>query len=344
MPTQVESTEAQGLELVRDLEVPPAGFSAVTASQHELRRYGLPLRPDQDIHPVQAALWDRFASRSLRFVRPSLEPFPDRPPSELRDLRTHKLHADPIEAETIERALHQRGIRLCQLFPTTSSNWSGAKADRPSSEQLVTVTGEWVVPAVVPPQSAWNGKAYDDGTYICVVWVGLDGTDGTGDVLQAGTGSQVDVSGGVVTSTSYFAWTEWFGNAWKVADQFPVNPGESILCTVCAPFDNDHGAALFVNQTTGLAWNHPIDPPANVALTGNVAEWIVEDPTNLSTGFLYPFPNYGLATFTNCAAGTKHISLDLGDACPINLTDGAGKVISQGTIDSDTTMTCNFLT
>jgi hypothetical protein len=38
--------------------------------------------------------------------------------------------------------------------------------------------------------------------------VGLDGTQGTNDVLQAGTLSLTTVSKGVVTGTQYSAWTE----------------------------------------------------------------------------------------------------------------------------------------
>jgi hypothetical protein len=177
---------------------------------------------------------------------------------------------------------------------------------------------------------------------MCAVWVGLDGWHGTKDVLQAGTTSQLTISRGVVTSTSYYAWIEWFGNPWKVESDFPVNPGEAILCTVCAPFGNAHGTAMFVNQTTGLAANYGIDPPGGVTLSGNVAEWIVEDPGQLS-GPLYPFPNYGLTIFRDCSAGTKNISLNLNDACPVDLVDGAGNVISQASIDTETSLTCTYL-
>jgi hypothetical protein len=226
--------------------------------------------------------------------------------------------------------------------PLTTTNWSGAVVNRPSSEPLVTVTGQWVVPSVSPPQSAWNGTGYNDGTYMCAVWVGLDGWNGTNDVLQAGTTSQVNVSGGKVTSTSYFSWIEWFGNAWTPESDFPVNPGETILCTVCAPFGNAHGTAMLTNQTTGLSMNYGIDPPGGVTLAGNVAECIVEDPGQIG-GSLYPFPNYGLTTFHNCSAGSKDISLNLNDSCPMNLVDGSGKVISEGTFLSNSALMCNFL-
>lgn len=340
MQTETQSKE-HGLNLVRDLKLPPEGFNMLTASERELQIYGLPSRPDPEKHPQQAALWDSFAARPLRFVRPKLMPF-DRVRSEIRDYKVHEITSDPHVRDLIKRQLDKIRIRLCWIRPLTSTNWSGGVVDRPASEQLVTVTGQWVVPSVSPPASAWNGTGFNDGTYICAVWVGLDGTNGSNDVLQAGTNSVVTVSGGKVTSTRYYAWIEWFGNPWQVESDFPVNPGEAILCTVCAPFGNTHGTAMFVNQTTGLAVNYGIDPPAGTTLSGNVAEWIVEDPGQLGGG-LFPFPNYGLTTFHNCSAGSKNYSLNLNDACLMNLIDGSGNVRSEANFNSNTSLTCNFL-
>jgi hypothetical protein len=343
MQVQESQTTESGLHLVRDLKLAPAGFNVRTASERELLLYGLPRRPDPDKHPHQAALWDSFAARSLRFVRPKLVPLPDRVRSQVRDYTKPELIHDAVVRDRFRRRLDIIQIHECWLVPLTSSNWSGTVVNRPTAEQLVTVTGQWVVPNVSPPASAWNGVGYNDGTYICAVWVGLDGTNGTNDVMQAGTNSVVVVSGGVVTSRSYYAWIEWFGNPWKPESDFPVNPGDAILCTVCAPFGNAHGTAMFTNQTTGLSMNYGIDPPDGVSLSGNVAEWIVEDPSQSATGPLFPFPNYGLTIFQNCSAGSKNISLNLNDSCPINLTDGTGKVISESTFNSATSLTCNFL-
>jgi Peptidase A4 family. len=88
--------------------------------------------------------------------------------------------------------------------------------------------------------------------------------------------------------------------------------------------------------------NYGIDPPPGVTLTGNVAEWIVEDPAQ-SSGSLYPFPNYGLTIFTNCGTGSKNVSLNLNSSCPVNLLNGSGTVISEATIESGTSLMCNFL-
>lgn len=334
--------KSSGQEFVRDLKLPPDGFRVRTASERELQVYGLPRRPDENRFPQQAMLWDKVSRRSLRFVRPKLVPFPDRASSQLRDFKKPDLAGDLLIRDVLKERLRETGIRICWVVPYTSGAWSGAIVNRPGSEPLMTVTGQWVVPRAWPPASAWNGINLNDGTYLVGAWVGLDGANGTGDVLQAGTASSVVVSGGKMTSSSYYAWTEWFGAASILESDFPVNPGDAILCTVCAPFGSAHGTAMFVNQTTGLAANYGINPPAGVTLSGNVAEWIVEDPTT-AANTLYPFPNYGVTNFTNCTAGTQDIGLNLRDACPVNLVDGSGTVISEATITGNTTLTCEFL-
>jgi peptidase A4-like protein len=331
------------LHLVRELKIPPFGFDVRTASERELQMYGLPRRPDAEKHPALARLWDSVARRQLKFVRPPLVPLRDRSRSRIHNFTKKDLSGS--EYDTIRRRLDGIPIHipLCWIWPNTSTNWSGAVVAQPSAaESLVTVTGQWTVPNVSPPLSAWNGTGFNDGTYICAVWVGLDGWNGTNDVLQSGTNSVVTVSDGQVTARSYYAWIEWYGNPWTPESDFPVEPGDSILCTVCAPFGNAHGTAMFTNHTTGLAMNYGIDPPPGVTLTGNVAEWIVEDPAQ-SSGSLYPFPNYGLTIFTNCGAGSKNVSLNLNSSCPVNLLSGSGTVISEATIESGTSLMCNFL-
>jgi hypothetical protein len=343
IPTPSEARGDFDTHLVRDLKVPPIGFDVMSASERELQIYGLPRRPDAEKHPALARLWDSVAERQLRFVRPPLVPLRDRVRSRIQNFTKKDLTGPEYDAIRRRLGFIPPHIPLCWFWPSTSTNWSGAAVTQPSAtEPLVTVTGQWTVPNVSPPASAWNGTSFNDGQYTCAVWVGLDGWKGTTDVLQAGTNSVVTVSGGKITSKNYYAWIEWYGNPWTSESDFPVEPGDSILCTVCAPFGNAHGTAMFTNQTSGLATNYGIYPPANVVLTGNVAEWIVEDPTQ-SSGSLYPFPNYGQTIFTNCNAGSKHVSLNLKSACPINLVNSSSTVISEATIASDTSLMCDFL-
>jgi len=128
---------------------------------------------------------------------------------------------------------------------------------------------------------------------------------------------------------------------------FPVEVGDLISCTVCAPFGPTHGTAMFNNLTSGVTANVGIDPPVGRPsahpwgrwrLAGNVAEWIVEDP-----GIpLCPFADYGSTFFSDCIAGSKNIELDLGSARELDMVDASNNVISTGTIESKRTLLCRY--
>jgi hypothetical protein len=173
------------------------------------------------------------------------------------------------------------------------------------------------------------------------VWVGIDGWKGTKDVLQAGTNSTITVSGGKITGTSYYARTEWFGYPWSV-QSLAVTPGDVISCIVCAPFENTHGTAILNNLTTNESATYGIDAPPNTQLIGNVAEWIVEDPS-ISKTQLYPFANFGQVVFTNCSANTKSFELDLTNAHFIDLVDSANNTRAQSFYQTRSSLKCQFV-
>jgi hypothetical protein len=67
---------------------PSRDFDPFTATKKDLMRHGLPLRPDPQIQPGMAALWDRQAARYRGFEH--LEPQPD--------TTTPAIGPDPIES------------------------------------------------------------------------------------------------------------------------------------------------------------------------------------------------------------------------------------------------------
>ena len=368
--------EAEVLPHFRVFKTPPSDFNVMTASERELLVYGLPPRPNERTHPRLAAKWQRIAEQRPHFIRPDLRVMPSKRRTIDRDLIVRREIADRELARYHEKlafkytgeaitdtdidihrilaewfALKYTGEKmadididwiLTRMIPETSGIWSGAYVKRPIAEPLMTVTGEWRVPGVNPPPSAWNKTGYDDDTYMCAVWVGIDGTQGTSDVMQAGTVSECVVSGGKVTSRRFSAWTEWFSGPSAYVHNFPVEVGDLISCTVCAPFGTTHGTAMFNNLTSGATTNVGIDPPESTNLVGNVAEWIVEDPSKRGGG-PYPFPDYGSTFFSDCIAGSKNIELDLGSAREIDMVDAASKnVISTATIESKRTLLCRY--
>ncbi len=341
-------------------KLPPRGFDVIAASDRELVLHGFPRRPNAETHPVLAEKWSRIASRHFQFIEPELEIAPFRRNVDVALMERRRIIQQELIRYEHKEVVRDRGRLLFDLtkvlesplsesiklrtklsdllafLPETSNNWSGAYVRRPVSEPIMTVTGQWNVNGVNPP---WSASGLTDGTYLCGVWVGIDGTAGSNDVLQAGTGSQCVVKGGKFVSTGFFAWTEWFSLGSVIVANFPVAVGDQISCTVCAPFGNTHGTALFNNLTSGLTTSIGLDPPAGTSLSGNVAEWIVEDP-GTSSGGLFPFPNYGSTFFTGCVAGTKNVELNLSEGTEIDMVQG-GVTLSSGVIQNKSTLWCH---
>jgi hypothetical protein len=135
-------------------------------------------------------------------------------------------------------------------------------------------------------EGGWNSSS----------WVGIDGTYGSDDVLQAGVQQQVDANG----NAHYVAWFEWF--APKESDSppyifqtnipnFVVSPGQTVFCSVQyierfprrpAPSKQRRslwaGQLVFANETTGQHFSITLAPPPNATFSGNCAEWIMEAP------------------------------------------------------------------
>lgn len=83
-------------EGLRRLPPPPQDFDPLTATTEDLRRHGLPLRPDPHTQPGMAALWERQARRYRSFEH--LEPRPDTATAGKKALTAAGLGPDPIES------------------------------------------------------------------------------------------------------------------------------------------------------------------------------------------------------------------------------------------------------
>jgi len=195
---------------------PPDDFDPRTASRAELARYGLPWRPAR----------------------------PGDPPA-VRELRERALATPWLAGSRVELRLEPRpgvtqvrpGARKRADGTVSGSRWSGGVV----SGTWSTAVGTWVIPSVSKPSEPQGSE----GGWHCSSWVGLDGAYGTDDVLQAGIDQSVDSIG----LTDCFAWFEWFATAvrgspgyvnetaaWINLDgrlaQFPVYPGDTVVCVV----------------------------------------------------------------------------------------------------------------
>ena len=71
----MSESEAAGGKQVRLHPAPPKGFDPFAATDADLKRHGLPLRPNPDTQPGMAELWQRLARRYQGYEH--LEPAPD---------------------------------------------------------------------------------------------------------------------------------------------------------------------------------------------------------------------------------------------------------------------------
>jgi hypothetical protein len=284
-----------------DHELPPPGFDYAAASSRDRLRYGFPAEPDRQTQPHLWAKWERNLHRPWRRVVPQYDLQPARPlPSSL-----------PVGNGTF-------------------SNWSGAVATPPAGKGFASVSGTWIVPDAYPPPSAWNGKGYNDGLYNALHWVGIGGDTGAGasNLLQAGTGTNVNVVNGVISVTPYF-WFEWWNspldNGYAILGGFTVTPGDTIEVSVCTGNDTN-GAASIGNVTRNEYVTQAINPPAaNLTLVGNTAEWIVERE-GFTGGGLSTLADYGAIFFSDCLAGGSGFEVNLSSAGPVNMVAGSATV------------------
>ena len=88
--------EAPGRKGVRLYPPPPKDFDPLTATEEDLKRHGLPLRPDPQTQPGMAALWERLAYRYRSFDH--LEPQLDTATAATKAVTVGPLDLDPIES------------------------------------------------------------------------------------------------------------------------------------------------------------------------------------------------------------------------------------------------------
>jgi Peptidase A4 family len=186
----------------------------------------------------------------------------------------------------------------------TSRNWAGASI----KGSWTSVTGHWMIPTVSQPQEpqgpqgGWNSSS----------WVGIDGTYGSDDVLQAGVEQRVDASG----NTSYVAWCEWFAPHYPNSpsyifqtniSNFAVTPGDTIYCSV--QYANPIVPSVTPSRHQ-LSFNK--QQHANYLDTaGHIHELYHSDSTGRKeNGLTAFFGRTGILRFVNATTG-QHFSLTL---------------------------------
>ena len=184
---------------VRTHPLPPKGFDPRTASARELRRYGLPQRPDPAIHPQLAARWEEFSRARLLISLP--------PSGRWRSC---------CPALSVKAA---RG----GLGDGPEFHLVGGRVHATGSQTFTWVLGQWNVPDVAP---AAGGK----GSQYTFAFIGIDGNT---DVTQIGTIQSVSTAANGSVSKSCYAVYEWFPISWSAITNLPVSFGDTMLGLIC---------------------------------------------------------------------------------------------------------------
>lgn len=284
---------------VRTLPLPPKGFDPRTASARELRRYGLPQRPDPANHLQLAARWDKIFSRKITHITPTFRPLDELLPG-----------------------VKPRGRARRDLATVTNSTWSGAVVHATGSQTFTWVLGQWNVPDVAP--------AGGGGGQYTFAFIGIDGNT---DVTQIGTIQSVSTaSNGSVTKSCYAVY-EWFPNSWSAITNFPVNFGDTMLGLICLDSPTEAFFSL-LNLTSNLHAGFVFDAPAGTTSLENQAEWVLERPE--VGGVNPPMPDFGAIYFDSAMGGHGLDFLaDAGTDTAINMVVN-GTTVATTTVETPT--------
>jgi len=292
---------------IRTFPQPPADFDPLKSDDRTLALYGFPSRPTD---PKLAARWESVLRRGVRFIEPQFRAMP------------YKRRRLP----QVKRSEH--GVE-------TTDIWSGAVVHAPTGTSFRWVEGTWTVPNAYPPGGEQDGVWYSAST-----WVGIDGIDGSGDVLQAGCDSDVMKSGSNI-SRQLNPWWEWFpaGSFW--ISNLKISQGDTVNCLICVTAGSNTEATIFLyNLTSALGAHFIATAPSGTTLLGNTAEWVVE---RLEIDTNTPeLAQYGEVYFSEMNAGLSNGDLvQGGTGNTINMLNN-GSVISQGTIENSTVIQVEY--
>ena len=291
-----------GRNRVRLCPPPPKDFDPFAATEEDLKRHGLPLRPDPQTQPGMAALWERKARRYRDFehLEPQFEPAtatratvtPAAPPS-------GSFYLSPYESCGYE--LDTSGAPFTALFLT------------------------WTVPDL---QYTPNPQAGPDPN--------LFRTFATLTSVEGGLDVHVNMTVNSANTVTSQLWAAFVGNV-----NLPVRPGDVISGSLCLDTQPPGRANyFFANETTGQTMSFTVNtglPPATAALAGvsRDGDWQRPPlPALAQFGVVY-FDEISAYTTSGWRSLTSGIAVTMTDlngnaiATPERLTDWTFKAVWQ---------------
>jgi len=264
-------------------ELPPDGFQPTRATDGELRRYGLPHRPDPRRFPKATRFWLRSMRRIKTFIVPTLEKQPE--------------------------LIHGSGVTLHDVSDT-SRIWSGLSIT--NNAPYISVWGTWTVPSISVPHGVGRARSS--------MWVGLDDTSRS--LFQAGTEQDCSRLGGAIYY-AWFEWFPQPSIAVKNFPVSPGQAVAVFVGNVEELPGGNQGLITFLNYSTGLATAPILVPIPTTDFNGNAiepplpgvpstrADWILERTSNAVNGKAVPdnLADYGEASMIEGdAIGTSVVS------------------------------------
>jgi Peptidase A4 family len=158
-----------------------------------------------------------------------------------------------------------------------SANWAGYE-DTGTGAQFTEVTGSWVVPTVAE-------NSYGDSS----TWVGIDGIESQGDLVQAGTDQSWSASGAL-----YYAWYELLPQA--SVELGLVYPGDHITVKI-DEVQTGTWTISVDDLTQATNWTNSVTYSA----PGTSAEWVEEAPTLSYDDSVETLADFGTVAFSNMA-------------------------------------------
>ncbi len=303
----LQMSDEEVLKHITVYEAPPEDFDPTTATDHLLRKHGVPRKPHPENEKHLRELWEKAMATKPKFIKAEVAV------DHVMSKRKHPV----IEAKPEEGG------------DFSPSGWGGivvpvSKLGFNPPEPVLSVYGEFQIPSItIASNEPASGQTVG-------FWVGIDGF-GNNQVLQAGTAATV--AGKNVTN---WVWTEWYPLPPIQVTNFPIKAGDHITVLVCATQPN-HGFCSMLNRTTNVTTSIGINNPSGVTSIGATAEWIVEGVSSF-------LPHFSPVVFTAVSAGTKDHAFNLAKATIITEIKGAGNAnLTKSTVLSPTSCEIQWL-
>jgi hypothetical protein len=285
------------LQSVHPYEPPPSGFDPMTATNEELEKLGLPVRPDAQTDPDLFHFWQLMLGGSTQFILPEF-------PRKADQLQHFALHRNGPGAQRDVATSAMRGFDHRE----DSRNWSGTYITPLRPNRFVHIIGGWTVPDPAVPRVLPSGTDRNNEEYRSSTWIGMDGKRPypNASLPQIGTSQHMNVENGQQT-TELGAWWQWWVKGRPEHHvpmpivNFPVEVNDEMLASLTV---QPSGDVLFhlKNQRSRLFVAFKVMAPTDIVPLGSTAEWIHERPTELNSTRMYPLPRCTEVNFRFCLA------------------------------------------